>query len=88
MVQLNGKEVAIFLVDGSYYALDNACPHAGGPLADGFLEGSVVTCPWHMWQFDVRNGACTFDESICVDSYQVRVDGEAILLAHSPKQGA
>jgi nitrite reductase/ring-hydroxylating ferredoxin subunit len=49
-------EVAVFNVDGKFYVLKNECPHAGGPLGEGFLDGPVVTCPWHGWQFDVTSG--------------------------------
>ena len=56
-----GRMVALFHVDGEYYALDGVCPHQGGPLGQGAVETSsdtcFVTCPWHGWQFDVRNGA-------------------------------
>jgi nitrite reductase (NADH) small subunit len=48
--------VAVFQVDGRYVAIDGICPHAGGPLASGCLNGTVVTCPWHGWQFDVTTG--------------------------------
>jgi nitrite reductase (NADH) small subunit len=48
--------VAVFQVDGEFYALDGICPHAGGPLAKGELQGCIVTCPWHGWQFDISTG--------------------------------
>jgi nitrite reductase (NADH) small subunit len=48
--------IALYHVDGQYYALDGICPHQGGPLGQGTLTGSIVTCPWHGWQFDVRSG--------------------------------
>ena len=51
-----GQVVALFNVESSLYALDGVCPHQGGPLGQGSLEGCLVTCPWHGWQFDVRNG--------------------------------
>lgn len=54
----DGREIALFNVDGNIYALDNACPHMGGPLGEGELENGCVTCPWHGWQFDVKTGAC------------------------------
>lgn len=54
-----GLEIALFRSeDGAIYALDNACPHMGGPLGEGEMEGCVVTCPWHGWQFDIRDGSC------------------------------
>lgn len=48
--------VALFNVGGTWHALDGVCPHQGGPLGRGTLAGSIVTCPWHGWQFDVRSG--------------------------------
>jgi len=54
----HGKEVALFKVGGEIFALENLCPHMGGPLGEGELEGSCLTCPWHGWQFDVRSGVC------------------------------
>src|SRR5206468_6739923 len=54
VVQINERVVAIFNVDGTLHALDNTCPHQGGPLGEGYLEDNgVVSCPWHGWTFDV-----------------------------------
>ena len=54
----HGQEIALFKIKGQIYALDNACPHMGGPLGEGEIEGCTVTCPWHGWQFDIKNGTC------------------------------
>lgn len=54
----DGREIALFNLNGSIYALDNLCPHMGGPLGEGEIENSIVTCPWHGWQFDIRTGIC------------------------------
>jgi nitrite reductase/ring-hydroxylating ferredoxin subunit len=51
-----GRIVALFNVDGEFFALDGLCPHQGGPLGKGTLSGCVVTCPWHGFQFNVRTG--------------------------------
>jgi nitrite reductase/ring-hydroxylating ferredoxin subunit len=51
-------EVAVFNVGGEFYAIDNSCPHRGGPLGEGELEDCIVTCPWHEFRFDVRTGKC------------------------------
>lgn len=57
-VQVQGREISVFHVDGRLYAVDRACTHAGGPLDEGSLDtGPVVTCPWHGSQFDLRTGA-------------------------------
>ena len=77
-VEANGKAVALFNVDGAVYALDNTCLHRGGPLGEGFLEGDVVTCPWHMWEYNVRTGEKVGDPSLKVASYPVEVEGNDI----------
>ena len=51
-----GRLIALFHVDGQFYALDGVCPHQGGPLGKGQRCGHIVTCPWHGWQFDIRDG--------------------------------
>jgi len=56
MVEVNGKEIALFNVAGSFHAIDNTCTHVGGPLCEGELEGIEVTCPWHGAVFDVTTG--------------------------------
>lgn len=54
----HGQEIALFKIKGEIFALNNACPHMGGPLNEGEIEGCLITCPWHGWQFDVKNGTC------------------------------
>lgn len=56
---LNGKAIAVYNVEGEFYATDDACTHAGGPLSEGRLEGMNIICPWHDSCFDVRTGAVT-----------------------------
>lgn len=56
MVEVEGKKIAVFNVDGSFYAIDDTCTHRGGPLSEGALEGNQVTCPWHGATYDVTTG--------------------------------
>jgi nitrite reductase (NADH) small subunit len=77
-VTVNGRAIALFNVDGKFYAIHNSCPHEGGPLADGRLKGYVVACPWHDLAFDIRNGQGTDGGGYCVGSYEVRVEGTDI----------
>lgn len=83
-VEVNGVWIALFNVEGTFYAIDNACPHAGGPLGEGMLTGTVVTCPWHGWQFSVvsgqREGNPNFDVTCC----QVRIEGESVQISLPP----
>ena len=67
----DGNEVAVFNVDGEFYAIDNSCPHKGAPLSEGQICGHIVECALHGWQFDVRTGEClTVPERIRI--YEVR----------------
>lgn len=80
-VEANGKTIALFNVDGAIYALDNTCLHRGGPLGEGTLEGDVVTCPWHLWEYNVRTGQHVTQPSVQVAAYAVEVDGNDIKVA-------
>lgn len=77
IVDVEGRSIGIFNVDGHYFAVRNACPHAGGPLCQGVTSGIVTStepgsyeyrrrgeflrCPWHQWEFDLRTGQSWFD---------------------------
>ena len=72
--------VALFNIDGELYALDGVCPHQGGPLGQGELCGAVVTCPWHGWQFDVRDGMHQINPKIVQPKFEVRVEGDGVFV--------
>jgi len=76
----DGREIALFNIDGKVYALDNACPHMGGPLGEGDIEDSVVTCPWHGWQFNVMTGECINMPGDDAASIPLEIRGEEIFL--------
>ena len=80
MVAANGKEIALFNVGGAFYAIENTCPHRGGPLGMGFVQDCLVACPWHAWTFDVRTGASTVSASFNLEKYEVRVQGDEVLV--------
>jgi nitrite reductase/ring-hydroxylating ferredoxin subunit len=65
--------VALFNVDGEFFALDGVCPHQGGPLGKGDLQGCIVTCPWHGWQFDVTSGEFQLRKSLVQPKFNTRV---------------
>ena len=75
-----GREVALFVVEGQYYCIDNSCPHMDGPLADGDVEGEIVYCPWHYWPINIRTGELTFDAGVCAATYPCRVEGDDVLV--------
>jgi nitrite reductase/ring-hydroxylating ferredoxin subunit len=75
----DGEELAIYNIDGEYYATENFCPHKGALLSDGRLCGHVVECGWHGWQFDVRTGEClTVSERL--RTYCVREQAGALVV--------
>ncbi len=79
-VTVEGRCLALFNADGKYYAIDNTCPHRGGPLGEGSLNGNEITCPWHGWSFDVTSGQGTLNPAASVISYPVMEEGENILV--------
>jgi nitrite reductase (NADH) small subunit len=79
-VDVAGKAVAVANVGGEFCAIDNTCIHRGGPLGDGPLEGKIVTCPWHGWQYDVTTGKVMQNPSVGVACYPVEVRGGEIFV--------
>jgi len=71
VVEAGGKTLAVFNVDGAFYAIDNECSHRGGPLGEGDLDGTVVLCPWHAWRWDVTTGANVNNPAVKVACYAV-----------------
>lgn len=76
----NGEEVALFYYGGKFFALENACPHMGGPLCEGDVEERHVTCPWHGWQFDLETGTCLSGLGEDAKSYHLCIDGPDLFL--------
>lgn len=84
VVEMAGHLVCLANVDGRFYAVEDDCTHIGGPLDQGDLEGEVLTCPWHFAQFDIRTGRVLRGPAReNLPAYEVRVEGEAILLART-----
>lgn len=81
VVEVEGRTLAVFNVAGTYYAIDNVCPHRGGPLGEGDVEGKTVVCPWHGWRWDVTTGANANNPAVRVSCYPVTVEQGAIFVA-------
>jgi nitrite reductase/ring-hydroxylating ferredoxin subunit len=82
LVEVNQKRIALFNVAGRYYAIADVCPHRGGPLSEGELEGTAVVCPWHGAVFDLATGEVTRSPAAAgVATYDVRIEGEEIAIA-------
>jgi nitrite reductase (NADH) small subunit len=75
---IGDKTVCIANVNGEYCALDNVCPHRGGPLGQGFVDGNKIVCPWHGWEIEAKTGAANGQPAVAV--YPLRVDGNDVLV--------
>lgn len=79
-VEAGGRRLAVFRLEGPerFAVIDNDCPHAGAPLCAGDLDGEIVTCPMHLWEFDVTTGQGRTSREARVRSYPVQVRDGAV----------
>lgn len=73
-----GTAIAVANVDGQFRASSNSCPHAGGPMGEGTLDGCTLTCPYHGWAFDLTDGSCSTNPDVQLQIYDVQVVGDAV----------
>ena len=97
LVELGGRTIGIYRVDGDYFALADRCPHRGAPLCSSgevvdavqgvgdaarvTREGALVRCPWHKWDFEITTGRCAVDARLRVRRYPVRVEGDDLVVS-------
>lgn len=80
--EVGREEIGVFNVDGKLYAIDNICPHEGGPMHEGPLAGKIVTCPLHGWRCDVTSGESLEMPGVMVNTFEVKVeDGKVFVKA-------
>ena len=80
-ISLPNVKVAVFNIDGRYYAIKDACPHAEYPLSNGVVKGEVVTCSSHSWRFNVKTGQCLHeDPMLTIRTFKVEVQGDEVWL--------
>ena len=77
-VEVAGKLLAVFFLQGQYYAIDDVCPHMGASLGGGFVEDGIVTCPWHAWRFRLADGAWADNPRLKIGCYPVRIENGAV----------
>jgi nitrite reductase/ring-hydroxylating ferredoxin subunit len=78
VVTVKGQQIAVFNLQGKFYALDNRCPHQDYPLGMSPIFDNVVICIGHAWRFDIKSGACYSVPGVCVRTYEVIVDGDEV----------
>jgi nitrite reductase/ring-hydroxylating ferredoxin subunit len=83
VVEVAGHPIALFNVNGEYFALDNVCPHRGGPVGEGFVDcqNMTVQCPWHGWTFSLSSGLSPINPFAKLERFNVKVEGEEIQIS-------
>ncbi len=76
----NGQAIALYNVNGKFYATTGTCPHRGGSLGEGYLEGEVITCPLHGWKFDVKTGTMVTMPTVKIETHNVVVQGNDVMI--------
>jgi nitrite reductase (NADH) small subunit len=74
------KRIVVIHTPRGFFALDNTCPHRGGPLVEGDIIKDEIICPWHLWGFDISTGHCAGNPEIAVATHEVRIDGDRIFV--------
>ena len=81
VVEAKGIQIALFRKNSKFFALDNTCLHAGGPIGEGMLdEQEFVACPWHGWRYSIKNGQNDLDETLKLKTYKTKVQGDDVLV--------
>lgn len=83
-VEVANKLLAVFRVDGQYFAIDDMCPHMGASLSGGYVEDGIVTCPWHAWRFRLNDGAWADSPRVKIGCYPVRIAGDQVQVSVPP----
>ena len=84
--RIGDRAIALFLVDGKYYALDDRCPHMGASLGVGDVIDDSVRCDRHLWTFRLADGVCTDEPQLQAETFEVRVQGDEVQVL-LPKDG-
>jgi len=87
VVTLDDEEIALFLRQGEVFAIENRCPHQGASLAEGWLEGESISCPWHAWCFELRTGRMTLGDFGSIAVYPVRIEDGMVCLGPPKREG-
>lgn len=76
-----GRVLCVARVAGELVAMDNVCPHRGGPLGQGLVEDGRIVCPWHAWAFDAKTGCASHNRNACARIYSTRVEDDFVQVA-------
>ena len=85
VIQHAGMDVALFRIGSEVYAVENTCPHQGASLAEGWLEGETVVCPWHAWCFELKTGHMVMGDYASIETFDVQIRENEIWIATLPR---
>lgn len=74
------RVLALFRTTDGVFAIDGVCAHAGGPVGKGTLKGTIVTCPWHGWQYDIKSGQNCLNARICQPAFPTVIEGDDVFV--------
>jgi nitrite reductase (NADH) small subunit len=77
---VNDRALALVHTRDGFFALDNTCPHRGGPLSEGDVIANEIVCPWHLWGFDAATGVCAGNPDIRIQTHELRIEDDRILV--------
>ena len=79
-LDIDGKAIGIFNVDGKFYAINDVCGHRGGPLGEGEMDATTVICPWHGWRYNVTTGENELLPNLPTQKFEVKVEEDDVLV--------
>jgi nitrite reductase (NADH) small subunit len=83
---VDDRNITVAHTKDGYFALDNTCPHRGGPLSEGDVIGNEIVCPWHLWGFDAATGICIGNPEIRVSTHEVKLEDGRLMVKLSPRR--
>ncbi len=86
-VRHDGHFIAIANNNGEFFAVSDICPHVGAPLGGGWVENGHIVCPFHYWRFELKTGKCPHIKDECIQTYNLKVDQDDILVEIPEKEG-
>lgn len=78
--KVEGRDIAVVHTESGFFAIDNTCPHRGGPLSEGDVIGNEVVCPWHLWGFDASTGVCDGNSEVRIQTHELKIEDDRVLV--------
>ncbi|MBS3168128.1 Rieske (2Fe-2S) protein [Candidatus Woesearchaeota archaeon] len=79
-IEIEGQSILLIYRGGEVFAINSVCPHAGGPLEEGEINQDDISCPWHFYTFNIRDGSCLNSPSCRIRKYNIKLEGEKVLI--------